>query len=784
MKNLLLSLALFISCIATANSQNIISGVVLDNNANAVSGASVYILNTNLGASTDSQGEFTIKDVPPGQYIVQISAIGYATQKRTVKSDEKLLLTIALAEASKQLNEVTVTAQKREEDPQRVPFSISTLSDNEVQEYRLWNSRDITAIVPNLYAADPGDNRNVTSIRGITTTSYDPAVATYIDGVNQFGLDTYMSELLDIERIEVLRGPQGTLYGRNAMGGVVNIITKEPENEVGGFAEVSTGNYGLQRYSAAIRVPLLKDKLYAGVAGLFRSQDGFYTNEFDNTSFDQQKVYMGNYYLKFQANPRLNFTLNLKHIANRNSGAFPLVFSPEVAFANPFFVNQNAIGEMIDKTLNASLSAIYSGRLFNFTSQTAYQSNYRYYNEPIDGDFTPIDGVSIVNDYGNDWNRVQVQTQEFRFSAPASSASAFQWIAGAYGFHNDNPVKQGIHFGEDAAMVGAPFPNFTSISINTGESYGLAFYGQGTYSLNSKLDVTAGMRYDYEHKEQKIRGEFMMDGEEAMVTRTDTAAEASFKAFSPKAGFTYHITDNNHIYGTYSRGFRAGGITQLSSDPSQPPLYSYDPETSNNYEIGVKNTLWQNRLRLNVAAFYTQVTDAQVPTLILPEAIVITRNAGELKSKGVELELFSTLAKGLEVSYTAGYTDATYTSLKGISEGEEVSLNGNKQLFTPEVTSMLALQYGYGLGGSQNWELVARGEWHYLGEQYFDLANQIKQDPYSLFHARAGVSSRRFDVFLWGRNLSDKRYIAYAYDFGATRLGNPATYGISVRYKM
>ncbi|GAB3833885.1 TonB-dependent receptor [Pontibacter rugosus] len=716
---------------------------------------------------------------------MQISAIGYATVTRRINLErENIEIDIQLVGANKQLGEVTVTAQKWEEDPQQIPISISVLSTKEVQDYRLWNSREITAIVPNLYTADPGDNRNVTSIRGITTTSYDPAVATYIDGVNQFGLDTYMAELLDIERIEVLRGPQGTLYGRNAMGGVIHIITKEPTNDIGGSAEVSIGNYGQWRYSAALRAPLVKDRLFFGVAGLYRRQDGYYKNQFDDSDFDKQKVYMGNYYMKFLAGPKLDFTLNLKHITNRNRGAFPLVFSPEEAFVNSFKVNQNAIGEMIDNTLNASLSVRYSTSTFMFTSQTAYQSNYRYYDDPLDGDFSPIDGVSIVNNYGNEWNRVQVQTQEFRLTSPGTTTSALQWIAGAYGFYNYSPVKQGVHFGEDAELVGAPFPNFTSISTNKGESYGAALYGQGTYVLNPKFEITAGIRYDYENKKQGIKGEFQMDGEDAFITRTDTAAEDSFTAFSPKAGLTFHITENNHLYGTYSRGYRAGGITQLSSDPSQPPLYAYKPETSNNFEIGIKNTFRQNKWRINFAAFYTKVADAQVPTLVLPEAIVITRNAGKLDSKGVELEISSALAKGLELTYNGGYTDAVYTTLKGVSDGEEVSLNGNRQLFTPEVTSMLALQYGFELGGSHNWQLVARGEWHYLGEQYFDLTNQIKQEAYGLLHARAGISSRKLDVFFWGRNLGDKKYIAYAYNFGATRLGDPANYGFSVKYRL
>jgi iron complex outermembrane receptor protein len=768
--------------IAQAQGQNVLSGIVQDHNAVGISGATIYLLNTNFGSPSDAQGRFTIRNIPSGQYQVQFSAVGYATiTKNITLPGDKAELTIQLAEANKQLGEVMVTAQKRDENPQRVPFSISALSSRQVQEYRLWNSRDITGIVPNLYSADPGDNRNLTSIRGITTTSYDPAVATYIDGVNQFGLDTYMAELLDIERIEVLRGPQGTLYGRNAMGGVINIITRQPTNQTSGFAELSYGNYGQQRYSAGIRTPLIKDKLFLGASGLFRKQEGFYTNLFNNTDFDRQHVTMGNYYLKYLANDRLNFTLNVKHNANRNNGTFPIVSSPEEAFADPFKLNQNSVGKMIDNTTNSSLSVNYAARAFNFSSQTAYQSNYRYYNQPIDGDFSPIDGVSIVNNFGSDWNKVRVGTQEFRFASSARAQSAFNWIAGAYGFYNDNPVKQGTHFGQDAEMVGAPFPNFTSININNGTSYGLAFYGQGTYRIRPKLDLTAGLRYDYERRKQSIRGEFQPDGEAAIVSLPDTTAKVGFKAFSPKFSLSYHLAENNTIYATYSRGFRAGGLTQLSSDPSQPPLYAYQPEYSNNFEFGLKNTFLDKRLRLNLAGFYTNVTDAQIPTLVLPEAIIITRNAGKLISKGAELELSATPAKGLEVAYNLGYTKAEYTHLALALNGGQVTLNGSRQIFTPDVTSMLAVQYTYKLGSSQKLRLIARGEWRYLGNQYFDLANQLEQEAYSLLNARVGLSSRRWELFLWGRNLEDKKYIDYAYNFGAARLGNPRTYGISVR---
>ncbi|MEP1956047.1 MAG: TonB-dependent receptor plug domain-containing protein [Algoriphagus sp.] len=137
-----------------------------------------------------------------------------------------------------QLGEVMVTAQKESENLQKVPFSVSALDTRKVEEMNLWQTKELRGYIPNFYSSNPGDNRNVMSIRGITTTSYEPAVATYVDGVNQFGLDTYFFLLNDVERIEMLRGPQGTLYGRNAMGGVLNIITKQSKEDSEGFVRV------------------------------------------------------------------------------------------------------------------------------------------------------------------------------------------------------------------------------------------------------------------------------------------------------------------------------------------------------------------------------------------------------------------------------------------------------------------------------------------------------------------------------------------------------------------
>jgi len=256
-----------------------------------------------------------------------------------------------------------------------------------------------------------------------------------------------------------------------------------------------------------------------------------------------------------------------------------------------------------------------------------------------------------------------------------------------------------------------------------------------------------------------------------------------FNAVSPKVGLNFSASATTNVFATYSRGYRTGGLTQLSSDPSQPPLYPYKPEYSSNIEAGIKNNLLQSRLHLNVTLFYTRVSDAQVPTLILPDAITVTKNTGKLTSKGAELELSATPAKGLQFDYNFGYTDATYHALKISQNGSVVDLNGRKQVYTPGTTSMTALQYSLYTSSAHNIKLTARGEWFYLGKEYFDLANTISQKPYSLFNVHVGISSRLIDVFFWGRNVGDKKYIAYAYDFGAVHLGDPQTYGITLAAK-
>src|SRR5690606_19635544 len=176
-------------------------------------------------------------------------------------------------------------------------------------------------------------------------------------------------------------------------------------------------------------------------------------------------------------------------------------------------------------------------------------------------------------------------------------------------------------------------------------------------------------------------------------------------ALSPKAVFSYHISPEKLLFLSYSRGFRAGGISQLTSDPSEPVLTGFDPEFSNNFELGFKNDFADNRLRWNLSAFYTTVNDIQIPQLILPDAVTITRNEGKLKSMGLESELTALLGNELSLSWNAGITDAEFTDLLTAGDGDNENLKGNKQLFTPGYTSNVVLQYNKSLGNNDDFEL-------------------------------------------------------------------------------
>ena len=784
-KQLVFLFLLLITLQYKAESQIILTGKVTNTKNTPIANASISVLNTNTIAITDNNGNFKLKLPAAGNYQLEINHINYATIHPSIKLANKINTNPALftlQESINTLDELVVTAQKKEELIQKIPYSITAFSAKQVSNFGWWDTKEIAGVVPNLYSADPGDGRDVTSVRGIATGSYDPTVSTYIDGVNQFSLDTYIPTLFDIERIEVLRGPQGTLYGRNAMGGVINIITKQPTNTTTGFADISLGNYNQKRATLGLKTPFIINKLFFSASLMHHQRDGFYTNKFTNSSYDQQNRMSGNYFLKYLVNDRWTMNLNFKHLNYRNKGAFPLVMGITKAITTPYLLNQNSTTTMTDQTTNTGLSIQYAGNGFNFSSQTAYQQNYRYYTTPIDGDFSPMDAISIINNYGNQWNNIKVLTQDFKFSSNNSINSKLKWTAGAFLFYQDAPVKQATRFGKDANLMMIGDSLFSIISTSTTIKKGFAIYGQATYAISNHLNITFGLRNDYENQSQSVFGQYQHDPSNKLYTTiADTLGRINFNALSPKLSLDYQVNNNSLWYGNYSRGFRAGGLSPLSSDPSQPPLVGFLPEYSSNFETGIKNNWLGNKLILNIALFYTKVTDAQVPSLVLPDAITITKNTGQLSSKGMEAELIVIPAKGLLVQYAFGTTNASFDKLNIASQGESVNIAGKHPIFTPSTTSSLAAQYTYAI--STHVKAILRGEWKYMGTTYFDLANTMQQSPYHILNVKAGIEHDKMGLSFWAKNITGTKFISYGYDFGAVHLGDPASFGTTFSYK-
>ena len=305
-------------------------------------------------------------------------------------------------------------------------------------------------------------------------------------------------------------------------------------------------------------------------------------------------------------------------------------------------------------------------------------------------------------------------------------------------------------FGKDAMLLGIPDTNFTTINTNLAKNKGLAVFGQFSYKISEKLSIVAGLRYDLENRKLTVSGEYYKAPGPAFPVIPDTSASGNFDALSPKAGLQYLIAEDQSLYINYSRGYRSGGFTSLTSDPSQPPLYAYEPESSNNIELGWKNYFWEKRLMLNAALFYSFVNNVQVPTLVLPDAITVISNSGKLNSKGAEMEISARAFKGFEVFYSAGVTDATYGTFSLPVNGNVEKLDGNHQIFTPSYTSFLTGQYSYIPGKNASFRITGRLEWMVLGRQYYDLANTISQEAYGLVNARLGVEIKHAGLFCLG----------------------------------
>jgi iron complex outermembrane receptor protein len=725
-----------------------------------------------------------------------ISAIGILLSGSSVYAQ-----TIIDTTKTKQLEEVIVTANKREESIIKVNTSITTLSAKKLEDTRTWGLSGLSALVPNYNYQELGVSfQQIQAIRGIQVFSENPAVSTYIDDVNNIDILANGFAFTDIERIEVLRGPQGTLYGRNAMGGVININTKKPTNTTNGFAETSFGNLGLQRYSAGVKTPLIKDKLFFGLNGLYQTQDGFLKNDITGTTATDvslngktvggEKNLYGNMYLKWLASKRFQLTLNLKGQQDKsdNSGFMVSQFTDTGAFANPDKINLARIQRHERTVLNTSLVAKYFADKFTLTSISALQS--------IAFGFKDLDFPGIYHSYydgqiGELLPPQKVWSEELRINS--NSDSKFQYTAGLYAFTQKGyePTTNTRYELSDAEATafGLQKGSFL-INRNRSNNFGIAGFGEMSYLLTNKLKATVGLRYDYENREAIFNGfgDAVLFNGVVTELKPNITASGNYSALSPKFSLSYAINELSNVYATYTRGFRAGGIN-ASSLPAGV-RQTFDPEYSNNYEIGYKSFLLNKRLSIGASAFLIQWKDLQFYNLVAPFTYA-RENVGDAQSMGLELEVSAIPAKGLQLDGNFGINPTEYKGfdLKRVNFGTGVEtttgIGGNKLSNAPSHTIFLGAQYEYAI--NKKLKAVIRGEIRNLGKQYTDIQNKIEQPSYTLLNSRIGLTYDKYSLFVWGQNLTNERFLAYGNpdsSFGRqARIAQPRTFGITLSAK-
>lgn len=356
-------------------------------NLNAVE---ITILNNEKLPFESKDGIIRFKGLAKGNYQAIVTGEGISPKLISFIVDNNMEINVEVLPLYTNLGDITVNANKRDLNLLTVPGAVTSIQSKQLKDMRIWEMSDLNGLAPNFYLANSGDNRNVTSIRGITTTSYEQAVVTYIDGVAQFNLDTYIPQLQNIDHIEIIRGAQGTLYGRNAMGGIINITTKKPVNKTNGFVDVQFGNYGQQRYSGGFNLPMVKDKIFLCLSVLHDKKDGFYTNTLFDQAYDKQSQTMVDAQLRIYFKNNWSILANHKEYFGRNNGAFPLVNDLTSLFQEPYKLAQNQLAKMSDNSSNSSVTIKHKGNGFDLTLQSAYQRNYRFYDKTLDADFSQL----------------------------------------------------------------------------------------------------------------------------------------------------------------------------------------------------------------------------------------------------------------------------------------------------------------------------------------------------------------------------------------------------------
>lgn len=658
-----------------------------------------------------------------------------------------------------EMKTIVVTAEKRESDIREIPGSVSVVSERQVDDYDVKSTMDIVNVTPNLYITETGNALMTTfaAMRGITgSMSQIPAVGFYVDDVYYSSLDI---SLFDVERIEVLRGPQGTLYGRNAEAGIINIITRQPSDIWKTSLRLDAGEYDAFEAKGSLSGPIIDDRLVFRAAFRYYDTDGYFKDRVSGAD-DVGSAESVDARFSLRSTPSDNLDLTLTYDLQRYDNPKYAHFAPLDGGDLRESITVDYPGETSKDADGAALRAEYRMGDVRLVSVTSGRSEDHFITNDID--FMPFDlmRLMVARDLAS-W------TQEFRVLSDTED-EPFQWLGGLFLLSEDDDrhYETWMNF----MNMGMGMPGETLTQKSGTETFGIALFGEASYMFNDRLKATLGMRYDREEKDfdyEQIPGGPVFA---AMFGYPADAGSADgvFDAWLPKAALSYTFSDEVMSYVSVSRGFRSGGFNdkEVMGTP-------FKPEFTWNYELGAKTSWLDDRLQVNAALFYIEWSDMQVEIMTEDGTSFRLDNAAKATSKGAELELFARPMTGLELIAGAAYTDASYDDYR---KGSEV-FDGNKVIDSPEFTLNLGGTYRFGGG------FLVNAIYNHFGEIYFDPANTRSQENYGLLSAKIGYETEHLDVYLYGRNLFDEKYATRAFEVSDTwygRAGEPQTFGVMV----
>ncbi|TBR60653.1 ligand-gated channel [Westiellopsis prolifica IICB1] len=665
--------------------------------------------------------------------------------------------------------ELTVTAQKRSEDAQNVPLSLTVIPQQELEDAQISSFSEIANNTPNFSffpTSSGGAEFNYYSMRGLSNFNFlasQDSVAFYIDDV-PFDYGGFLDlGLIDLQQVEVLRGPQSTLYGRSSPGGVVNIISRQPTDSPEMRFSASYGNYNSREVQLSLSNAVIPDKLGFRFAGVYSGRDGLVDNVFLDRTVGERSQLVGRAQFLWTPTPEWNVSFNT--YANYTDSGNP-TFVPRNS-DDPFKSEQTVDGHARVSSDTQALKVNYDGAGFQVTSITARrftnQDNFLGDNVP-QRDFLR----QIVDINSTVWS------QEIRFQSP-ESANRLRWLLGGYYESREfNAANDTIEYTETGATAFGLFsPGRDRLSAEQFRNTH-AVFGQLDYKPIEPLTLFAGLRYESSNLSLDRRRVYEIPNGGVIPSSPELrGADQKSDEWIPRFGLQYQFNPNLLAYGTISKGYRPSGFNYRADTED---TRRYGEEKSWTYEIGLKSSWLDNRLTANLSVFHTNVDGYQI---LLADNFGFFRNVAnaDVNITGVEFEIKATPVQGLDLIGSVGYVDSRFQDYTNPFTGANFS--DNRVPLSPEFTYNLAAQYR-SPGG-----IFARLELRGYGTNYFDDANAIKQDPFALVNARIGYEGPNYGIYLYANNLFDTRYITSGFFFPPPNVtagfGDPVTYGVQVR---